>query len=218
MTREEFCKYHWEYFLVLEKDLLDIERYISFDLGDDNFYISTTPTEYGNSKCFSNEFVKQYQAICSEVDVLLKTICCELGNTSAEKMDTGYTPTVLNRWPDIINQKVQMKNGTDLQPFINWKNVPNYQSPDWWTPYNKVKHKRIENYKSANLKNVLNALAGLYVLEIYLAKFIGDRDGEYDVPNDISKLFSMVNYSTNREVVGRDAYLTNQDDINEMFS
>lgn len=218
MTREEFCKHHWAYYLVLEKDLLDVERYVCFDLGDNNFYTSVTPIEIGNSKCFSNEFIKQYQAICSEVDVILKTICEELGNPRADKMNTGYTPTVLNTWNSIIQQKVKMKNEVELQPFLNWKDAPNYQSPDWWTPYNKVKHERLDNYKEANLKNVLNALAGLYILENYLVKYIGDRDGEYDVPNDISKLFSMVNYNTNREVVGRDTYLTNQDDILEMFS
>lgn len=26
MTREEFCKYHWEYFLVLERDLMEIDK------------------------------------------------------------------------------------------------------------------------------------------------------------------------------------------------
>lgn len=34
--------------------------------------------DYGNSKTFSNEYVKQYQTICSEVDVILQSIYKEL--------------------------------------------------------------------------------------------------------------------------------------------
>jgi len=78
-----------------------------------------------------------------------------------------------------------------LQPFRNWSNRTTYKSPDWWGPYNEVKHDRINNLKKANLKNVVNALAGLYVLEMYLVKYIGNGDNDYDVPNDISRLFKM---------------------------
>ena len=38
MTRDEFCKYHWNYYMALEKDFLGIERYLTFDLGDNNSY------------------------------------------------------------------------------------------------------------------------------------------------------------------------------------
>lgn len=34
-------------------------------------------------------------------------------------------------------------------------------------------HARLENLRMANLKNVLNALSGLYVLENYFVKYIG---------------------------------------------
>ena len=61
MTRDEFCKYHWAYYLVLEKDFLQTERFISFDLGKNYLYDKKGCTNYGNSMCFSNEFIKQYQ-------------------------------------------------------------------------------------------------------------------------------------------------------------
>lgn len=40
MNRDDFCRLHWSYYLVLEKDFLDTERYISFDLGDNYLYDS----------------------------------------------------------------------------------------------------------------------------------------------------------------------------------
>ena len=80
-----------------------------------------------------------------------------------------------------------------------------------------VKHERIKNYKKANLKNVINALAGLYVLENYLVKYIGDRDNDMDVPNDISHIFDMVNYITREKVIGRNSYEVTEQDIEAMF-
>lgn len=217
MTRDEFCKCHWEYYLVLEKDFLEMERYVAFDLGDNCLYSGNLVTDTGNSECFSNEFIKQYQAICSEVDVILKSICKEMNpNSTANDMEK-YSDEVLNTWAAIVQQKVKMKD-IELQPFLNWAMQPQYKSPDWWTPYNKVKHNRLANYKKANLKNTINALAGLYILEQYFVKYIGDRDNVEDVPNDISKLFEMVNYTTKHTVVGKDSYLVTADDIDRMFN
>lgn len=216
MTRDEFCRLHWSYYLVLEKDFLDTERYISFDFGDNYLYDSQhTVTDCANSTTFSNEFVKQYQAICSEVDVILKSICKELGNTSANSMP-DYTNLILNQWSNLPNPKVRM-NVIELQPFKNWSPNPVYNSPDWWSPYNRVKHERLENFRDANLKNVANALAGLYILESYLVKFIGDRDNDLDIPNDISKLFELINFQTNNTVAGHGLYLATSQDIASLF-
>lgn len=215
MNRDEFCKYHWEYYLVLENDFIGTERYVSFELGDNYLYDGRTNVESGNSMTFSNEFIKQYQAICSEVDVILKSICKELNNPSANNMKSGYTPTILNQWSAIPTQRVKFKD-IELQPFANWKQEP-YQSPDWWAPYNDVKHERVDNYRSANLKNVVNALAGLYVLEKYFVKYIGDRDHDMDVPNNVSRIFEMISFDTRDTVVGKDFYLSSTQDIADML-
>ena len=144
------------------------------------------------------------------MDVILKSICKELGNQNANRMDIGYTPTILTKWPKIKEQKVRFRD-IQLEPLSSWMDNP-YQSPNWWSPYNDVKHERIRNYKSANLKNVLNALAGLFILENYFVKFIGDRDNDMDVPNDVSSLFEMIEFETREKVIGRDIYdITPQD-------
>lgn len=219
MTRDEFCNVCWNYYLVLEADCMSTERYVSFDLGDNNLYSVNVPTVLGNSMAFSVEYIKQYQAICSEIDVILKTICGELGNVTADNMKTGYTPTLLGDafWGQVVNQKVLFK-GTELQPFINWSSFPNYQAPAWWSPYNGVKHDRTNRYKEANLKNVLNALAGLYILENYLVKYIGDRDNERDVPNDVSHLFEMKNWQTRDTVAGKEFYAIRSDEMEDIVN
>lgn len=109
MNRNEFCKHHWEYYLVLENDFLITERFVSFDLGENYIYDGNDHEVAGNSMTFSNEYIKQYQAICSEVDVILKSICKELGNPTATNMKDGYTPTVLTHWSAIVSQKSKIQ-------------------------------------------------------------------------------------------------------------
>lgn len=59
-------------------------------------------------------------------------------------------------------------------------NGTTYATPKWWNAYNKVKHKRVQsdsdglNYKKANLQNLSNAFAALYLLEFEFMKDIGD--------------------------------------------
>ena len=220
MTREEFCKYHWDYYIVLEKDFIDTERYLSFDLGDNNFYnTGNSFTDSANSFAFSVEYIKQYQAICSEVDVIMKSMCAELGDMSSENMPQ-YTSTILSEtcWRNIINQKVTMR-GIELQPFKGWSDNP-YKSFEWWSPYNGVKHKRLENLREANLKNVSNALAGLFILGNYFVKKIAEKVGNIDaidVPNNKSALFEMMNWQTNWTILGKDKYFAPSHQIRRMF-
>lgn len=54
-------------------------------------------------------------------------------------------------------------------------------TPDWWNKYNGVKHTRTEkikgksNYMNANLKNVVNSLAVLYILETKVLELSFDK-------------------------------------------
>ena len=234
MNRNEFCRTHWDYFLVLESDALNIERYVSFNLGDDVLYDGRAVSDTGNGRCFSNEFVKQYQTICSEVDVVLKTICREINSQSTASNMANYTDEVLNQpvWCDLPKQEVGIqKSGIVLKPFLNWRTSPNYNAPDWFPLYNKVKHDRSKSYMFANLKNTLNALAGLYLLEIFLVKHIADRDNAIaksnhtwtaendipDVPDDISRLFHPNNFQTKHTVIGRNSYFSTDESVDAML-
>lgn len=216
MIREEFIDTFWDYYLVLEQDFLSTERYVSFDLGDNYLYDGGTPKKLENSRCFSVEFAKQYQTICSEIDVILKAICGELNAKLSKENICEYTKAILNNnfWKSIVSQEVEFKK-IKLQPFKNWSENP-YQSPDWWSLYNDVKHNRAVKYQDANLKNVLNSLAGLYILENYLVKYIGDRDDSRDVPDDMSKIFTMVNWSTKHKILSKNLYAIIADEIDSL--
>ena len=48
---------------------------------------------------------------------------------------------------------------------------------------------------------------------MYFVKFIGERDQDVDVPDDVSKLFEMVDFETINTVVGRNVYFATDQDI-----
>lgn len=207
MTRIEYLKQHWEYYCVLEEDFYNTMRYVELDLGDNSLYSGTPVSNFGNSMTYSIEFVKQYQSISSAIEDILKAICAQLNSTDAGNMERDYTPTILGDafFQKVVGQKVQVRR-QELQPFMNWSVAP-YKSPDWWSAYNDVKHNRNAEFMKANLKNVLNALAGLYILNQYLVKKISDEQGEqFDVPSSKSRMFEMVNWSTNYYVTGHEMY------------
>lgn len=60
MNRKEFLINYWQYYKVLEDDFINVTKYIK--LSEDNY------------STYSDEFVKQLQAIGSEFDVICKEI------------------------------------------------------------------------------------------------------------------------------------------------
>ena len=52
-----------------------------------------------------------------------------------------------------------------LIPWTDWQTG---QNPSWWRAYNYVKHQRDSHFVEANLKNTIDAIAGLYVMIWYL--------------------------------------------------
>lgn len=192
MTTTDFKNVYWRYYLTLEKDVLEIEPYVSF--------------HPNNFNCFSMEFVKIYQAICAEIDGLCKEYCKYINtafNQEKNKNINCYAKYILtersefdNNRTKITNQNIRLTEYIELTPWERW-NVNN--TPGWWKTYNQVKHTRSDNYQHANLNNVLNSLAALYVLEKYFyADLAKDEAEPGKIPNIIidtaSKLFGCLQF------------------------
>lgn len=195
MKLNQFSETYWDYYLILESDFLQTQRYVT--INTDNF------------NTFSVEYAKQYQTICSEIDVICKEYCDLLDNANRARNIYGYASIILDMRSDIKKGVVKVKNASSvkLNPWDEWNtdlsspldgNNPNNVSPTWWTFYNKVKHNRTkmdsnnkEFFKHANLINTLNALAGLFVLEMYCYKDLALAEDERNItiPNKPSKLF-----------------------------
>lgn len=143
---------HWNYFLALESDLARLSRFVEFN--------------EGNFDTYSIEMVHLLLATCSEVDVVMKQLC-EMQPTHAHESNMDEYRALLANLADpaLSNVRVSMSRfGLELTPWANWSNDEN---PDWWRDHNKVKHTRAKHYQRANLKNVLNAVSGLFVALIF---------------------------------------------------
>lgn len=193
----EFDEKYWNYYLTLESDLIKTQRYVSID--EDNY------------STFSVEYAKQYQTICSEIDVICKDYCKFLDSDTKVKNIMGYASVILEHKPDLISSTVKVKTAASvsLMPWREWKtdktapfdgsSVEN-NSPSWWIYYNKVKHNRTgsdsENkqfFKYANQTNTLNSLAGLFVLVMYFYKdlALSENQDNVTIPNRQSNLFEI---------------------------
>lgn len=184
MNREDFLLKYWQYYMALENDFIKTNRYVQLDTN--------------NYETFSIEFTKQYQAICSEIDVVCKEICNFYGDTTSGKFPQ-YTSTILTNYADITRKTINvgLNSRIKLVPFKDWEKDPNYKSPKWWSDYNSVKHSRHINFKNANLKNVLSSLSGLYILEKYLLKDICQKtSNDYDIPDRDSEIFEIAGWET----------------------
>ena len=183
MDKQEFLQRYWNYYLTLEEDFEKTNRFV--ELNKDNY------------NTYSVEFSKQLQSICSEIDVLCKSICNFYNELPTKKEDQNmykYTQIIIKNIPDIKESEINLKRiNIALKPFECWPH-----KPEWWDSYNQVKHHRHEQFNQANLKNVLNALGGLFILETYLLDVICKKDNEEnDIPPKQSDLFNLKNHETN---------------------
>jgi len=146
---------HWNYFLSTEADLIELSRFVEFH-----------PKNYN---CFSVEMARLLMAAAAEVDVVCKELCTTINPASRAGSINQYRDEIVPAFPMIPTFEVVIpRYGLRLKPWTNWRRPNN--PPAWWTAYNKTKHHRHTEYHKACLKNVLNAVSGLFVICLYLNK------------------------------------------------
>ena len=144
---------HWNYLFAIERDLDVLSRYVEFD--EKNFL------------CFSIEIARILLASAAEVDVVCKQLCKEISPKSKAEKIHEYRKEITPGYTGIPQFQISLPQfGLTLTPWDEWKKRNGV--PLWWRAYNNVKHHRDSHYGEANLKNALNAVAGLYVMLIYL--------------------------------------------------
>jgi hypothetical protein len=150
--------HHWQYLCSLASDVENASRYV--EISPDNF------------ETFSIEFTRILLAIGSEVDVVAKVLSGEIDPSGKHKNIGDYRTTITEKYPNLHTMKILIVlYELILTPWDKWKINKNSQ---WWEGYTNVKHHRHTHFKDANLKNTLNALAGLFVLVYYWRRFYGD--------------------------------------------
>lgn len=198
----QFIKSYWEYFLELEAQLFETKRFVAFDTA--------------NAKAYSIEYLKLYQAVCSEIDVVGKEIAVAINpnfkidyKTNIQKW--GYE--IQQAFPMIKDTKICFNDDLIIQPYENWE-YEKHTTTDkngikktklrikdkknaiiWWRNYNSIKHRRIgllegtKNFQLANQNNLIQAYSALFLLEtLYVTSFSEFNDSYIGK----SKLFKIV--------------------------
>lgn len=202
MSFDEALNLYWKYYISLENQFLETRKYVELDF-------------VNNGRTYSMEYLKLYQAVCSEIDVTGKALAKEISKDFKPTKNTGinewwfYVTSVIKQLEDrkcnffgkhIIQpwkRFVVIKNdNANAKKYVLRKDKPEGKTPTWWNDYNKVKHDRTgkfeknsTNYAKANLRNLIYAFAALYSLEVELLSFINERD-KGKIPSDLaSNLF-----------------------------
>lgn len=184
----ELADNYWEYYLSLEKQFIETKRYVEIDLSV-------------NGETYSLEYLKLFQAVCSEIDVVGKALA-----SLSDPSFVNNRKVPINKWWYSVSKKypnlkemvyTEKRKGDRVAPWENYsvekkktKKRFNFvlsgkaKTPSWWSAYNSVKHHRIDerrgisNYEKANLKNLFNALTALYSLEVCLLESTFDLTNE----------------------------------------
>lgn len=163
MIRTHQRNLFWTHYLVLESDIDNISRFIEFS--ENNFHT------------YSIQLAHFLLAVGSEIDVLLKALCRMLDNAAKLRNMQNYKKVITDNLPGIIKQEVLCrKYGLRLTPWINWVDE---ERLEWWQAYNAVKHKRNIHFEEANLKNSLNAIAALYLLNVHYNHNLSQQETNY---------------------------------------
>lgn len=189
MTFEEARDTYWKYYISLENQFLDTERYVEFD------YVN-------NGKAYSIEYLKLFQAVCSETDVV--------GKALANQLNPSYSPskyTGINEWwyhiasdrsihdwnfsktnftnvnvfqsSTLEGRKCNLLDKHLIQPWKNYRVIinpnagakkyildtndsPKANTPQWWTSYNSVKHNRTGRFQKNSLNYAKANLKNLF--------------------------------------------------------
>ena len=152
---------HWDYLLLLEKDLIEILDYI--DPCDENMAV------------FGPKILKLFLSIGSGIDVTLRDLLLTKDSQGEFAHKKRFGIKDYRHFVQDTDLSLEFKDvavcfdGMEFTctPWEDWWSQsgghPTQLRPGWWDSYNHVKHRRTEQYGEANLGNVLKALAGLFV-------------------------------------------------------
>lgn len=147
----------WSHYLSLENSLKEISDYIAI--------------HEDNDKSYSFKNMQLYFAVCTDIDSILKHIRSNLNLEPVKQPNMGHHRKMLLKHFPIIGQvKVFLDISNEKRTLQPFKLLPNEdESFEWWSAYNDVKHQRPEKFNQANIKNLLNALAALHILNLLYA-------------------------------------------------
>lgn len=156
---------YWCYFQSLDRDLNKTRFYV-----EHKPFCALDGEKIDNSSTFSIQFYKLLFSASTEFETIAKLLCKEIDGSFKDQSNiVEISKTILRQFPKIVDTEVYNNYGL-FKPLAFWGvNEDNKViGLDWWRAYTSLKHNRELCYQAANLNNVINALASLLVIELYL--------------------------------------------------
>jgi len=177
---------YWRYFLSIEDDFIKTLRYV--DLSNDNY------------KTYSIEYTRLLISACAEIETMLKLLCKTTGS-NCEKYNISKLKRKLyeHEFGLMHEAGVNLSNYEidEIIPFASWEKDDSkgkLVNPEWWKAYNSIKHDRDDRFKEANLENVIYAIAGLFIVEMYY------YEKKKVVPSPKPKLFGLEYFYESKKI------------------
>ncbi len=222
-----FIRGYWEYYRELEDEFLATRRYVAFD--EENYsvysieYLKLYQAVCGEVDTLGKEIAhmvnEEFKPDDKQNNILKWWFEIQSGNWLAAKLDgqsevAGFDSPLSSASCTFLGRhEIVPWDGYETEWFLDKKNrrrcrlVPGKTVPSWWSSYNHIKHNRTSfssgsgktNYSEANLGNLINAFAGLYILESSYMEFLGTAD-DIESFADESRLFVEKKYVTSSEI------------------
>jgi hypothetical protein len=151
---------------MLEKDLLNFLEYMPL-------YVYDAPKK--RKEIHSPKLAELLVRIGYNIDIFLKHLMAKkkLESTIIRRYNdkSGRPISSIKDWNmgkyKLAEEELQLNDewvkqifGKEVYPFRDW----NSETPKWWIAYNKIKHDGYDEKERGHLDNVLNALAGFFIL------------------------------------------------------
>ena len=154
--------------------LVNATRLILQDLDQLLFFIEPCDV---NLKTYSHRIYELFLRAATEFETNCKAIL--QANHYAKKTNLNIKDYYkINQATKLSEYKISFLRWPREQmwePFAEWSTM---HTLSWYQAYNKVKHNRLQEFSNANLKNLMNAVAGLICI---LHAQVGDRVGGTDI-------------------------------------
>lgn len=134
-----------------------------------------------NKMVNSFEFQKIIMLASMEFENIGKKLCVianpKLNIDSSSFNIIKITKNILENYNEL--NKTTIRNDYEVfSPLVDWKIELNNDNKEvctgieWWSAYNHIKHNAFDYYKEATLKNAVDSLASLMILEINYVRII----------------------------------------------
>lgn len=151
----------WDEYKILEEDFIEYLRYVPFTTEHENvwsLYLGDLLIRIGS---ILDSFFRR--AIDSDVLDSANSINT-YRNLDDRDINFGTYRKLYDSFYKLSSKKIyEHRSFEKFVPFSKWSSG---KAPDWWDNYNHVKHDRFENKKEATLKSVLEALSGLFIINV----------------------------------------------------